>query len=497
MSTASSSTEATVFGFKLPDIGEGVAEGELLGWKVAVGDTVAEDQPLLEVMTDKVTVEIPSPKAGVVKALNGEVGQVLAVGSVVVELWLEGAAAEGVATMAHHNQAAASAASTKALVDLPSPLQPKTTPAIAPELTALAQAILEENKPQTPEPSPVKAPIRQAIGCPLQPVVQSAAHNGHAPATIPTLAAPATRRLARDFGVNLAHVQGTGPRGRITPQDVHATAEEAIAPTVVPSPSPVAVVPASSASPSPKAELASGNVSFLEVQAQQPYSGMRRSIGEHLAKVKQSIPEFVLIEAINVTLLEGLRQQAKPQWQAEGLKITLLPFVLKALTKALRRYPQLNARLNPQTQRIEQLKPINLGIAVDTGDGLLVPVLPHADTLSLKGLAQGVHQLAQQAREHTLKVEQLQGGTFTVTNVGSVGGLFGIPIINAPEAAILAINKATKAPVVTADNRIEVGTVMHLSLSADHRLIDGALAARFMADIKQSLENPLDLLADA
>jgi pyruvate dehydrogenase E2 component (dihydrolipoamide acetyltransferase) len=490
MSTASSSAEATVFGFKLPDIGEGVAEGELLGWKVAVGDTVAEDQPLLEVMTDKVTVEIPSPKAGVVKALNGEVGQVLAVGSVVVELWLEGAAAEGVATMAHHNQAAAS---SKALVDLPSPLQPKQTPAIAPELTALAQAILEENKPQTAEPSSVKAPIRQAIGCPLQ----AAAHNGHTPTTIPTLAAPATRRLARDFGVNLAHVQGTGPRGRITPQDVHATAEEATAPTVLPSPSPSPSPVAPVSATSPKATLASGSVSFLEVQAQQPYSGMRRSIGEHLAKVKQSIPEFVLIEAINVTLLEGLRQQAKPQWQAEGLKITLLPFVLKALTKALRRYPQLNARLNPETQRIEQLKPINLGIAVDTGDGLLVPVLPHADTLSLKGLAQSVHQLAQQAREHTLKVEQLQGGTFTVTNVGSVGGLFGIPIINAPEAAILAINKATKAPVVTADNRIEVGTVMHLSLSADHRLIDGALAARFMADIKQSLENPLDLLADA
>jgi pyruvate/2-oxoglutarate dehydrogenase complex dihydrolipoamide acyltransferase (E2) component len=415
--------------FCLPDIGEGIAEGEILAWLVSPGQHVTEDEPLLEVMTDKVTVEIPSPFTGQVLACLGAVGEIAQVGKPIVRYLPVGAA-------------------------------PLTSPTAEPKITPreLDCPLQVSPPPLTPEPTPLQADQRLAQ------------RN--------VLAAPATRKLAQRLGISLVSVTGTGPHGRVTPDDVEATRGQQQIRSSAPANAP----------PKPKS-LPQLPPTVL------PYTGLRRTIGQRLSHAKQTIPEFVVIEDCNVTALVGLRSRLKPWFEAKhGLKLTYLPFVLQALCQSLQAYPQLNASLVNE-QEIHQHASLNLGLAVDVPDGLLVPVLHNAQTLSLVELAQQAHHLANLARLGQCSKAHLSGGTFTVTSIGGLGGVVGLPIINAPEAAILAVNRIRRTPVIDeATGNVVAGEMMALTLTCDHRLVDGALAARFITHLRQQLEAPEVLL---
>lgn len=455
--------------FALPDIGEGIADGEVVRVLVAEGDTVTEDQPLLEVMTDKVTVEIPSPASGVVQRVLCQEGQVVPVGQDVV--WLATTTPPPAANAPTNDRPHSTH---------PSSSSPSTEGQSAQQQTSVFQAS-RESSPNAcgggglhfPKDAPVSRDMRTTV---FNPSAVSATHPMGKP-----LAAPATRRQARLLGVDLTTLAGTGPNGRITPQDVEQAAAQ-----------PASTPPIQGATVHPSATLSSS----LAVGVGQPipYAGMRKAIGERLSMAKRTIPEFVLVEQVNVSRLVTLREQLKPVAEAEGVKLTYLPLILKALTVTLREFPLLNARLNEQAGQIELLPDIQLGVAVDIPDGLIVPVIPQAQTLSTLALAREVDTLARQARDGSLPRHRASGSTFTVTSIGSIGGTLGIPIINPPEVAILAVNRIHKAPVVLPDDTLGVGHVMNLTLVCDHRVVDGALAARFMTRLRGYLELPDTLL---
>lgn len=426
------SSPSSVFEFKLPDIGEGIHEGELLAWLVAVGDVVSEDTPLAEFMTDKVTVELPSPVAGRIKALHGTAGDTLHVGSLIVEI----------------------ETATNAPIETNTPVS-SVEPAVA---------VVESSPASTPSPSPVSS------------VSTNATTLGN------VLAAPATRAMARQCGLALEQVQGTGKNGRITPNDV-LLASQAKASTPVAPPA-FAPIPASV----PNA-VAFGQDVVL------PYSGIRKTIGQRLGDVKRTVPEFAFVEAFNVTALEALRHDLNRTLASEGKKLTLLPFILKAVAMALKQVPALNASLNEAAGTYTQFADVHVSLAVDAPQGLVVPVLRQVLGQNVLSLSDAVAQVSQKAREGKLAPSDQQGGTFTVSSIGAIGGLFGVPILNAPQAGILAVGKASKQPVVGPNDTIEVGYVLHACLTADHRIVDGADAARFMNRVKHLLENPSYLLA--
>lgn len=398
------------YSFKLPDIGEGVAEGEIVRWLVAEGDMVTEDQPMLEVMTDKVTVEIPSPIPGKVIERRYNEGAIVEVGSVIVVLADD--TAENLSVEVKETNATPVLESAKAIEASPSFCQ-----------------------------------------------------------TTDILAAPATRKLARSLGVSLSAVQGTGERGRITPFDVEKAANKTA----------VAI------SEKPK-------VKKLLVDKKIPYKGMRKVIGDRLSKSKQTIPHFVLAEEVNVTALVHLRQDLKPLAEQENLKLSVLPFVLKAVVIALLEFPAFNSELKLSESEIIQYSDVQLGVAVETDDGLAVPVISQAELLTVKQLAQSVQTLSQKARNGQLTRQEATGSTFTVTSIGNIGGVMGIPIVNPPEVAILAVNRIRKQPIVNERDEIVVGHTLMLTLSADHRVVDGGEAARFLTKIKSLLEKPALLL---
>lgn len=406
--------------FRLPDIGEGVAEGELVAWHVKQGDSVAEDQALLEIMTDKVTAEIPSPVSGTIAELKAKVGDVVKVGSVIVVLETGDNGAQPKAAVAE------------------APKQPPPPVASAP--------------PQPQPPMPQAMPMPEATSTDV-------------------LAAPATRRLARELGVDLARVQGSGDHGRVTPEDVQRHAAGGTASS-------------SSAAPRPmRATVATGQDETL------PFGGIRKRIAEHLTLSKQKAPHFAYVEELDATELVRLRAQLKDA----PVKVSYLPFIMRALVLALAEHPVLNATLDEANSQIIQKKTYNLGVAVDAPQGLIVPVIHGAERYDVLGLAEQVNAVALATREGKLKPEQMQGGTFTVTSIGSIGGLFGVPIINYPEVAILGVNKITPRPVVR-EGQIVIRDVMYLSLSCDHRVVDGADAARFMNTLVGLLESPARLL---
>jgi pyruvate/2-oxoglutarate dehydrogenase complex dihydrolipoamide acyltransferase (E2) component len=460
--------------FTLPDIGEGVAEGEILQWLVAEGTVVQEDSPLLEVMTDKVTVEIPAPKTAVLAKHLVSVGDVVPVGSPIC-LW----GGEDTTT-----------APQSALAE------PNTTSLEAFDaLASLANAIVAD----------------ATTAYETVPPVETASASGIVPNTRNVLAAPATRKLARTMGIDLTTVTGSAPNGRITPADVQqafAVPQQPVATkqSAVPTPKPSCsftvaqtTVPTPASVPTvllPIESVKQPAVSVVEHSntTERPYTGIRRTIGDRLLTAKKSIPDFAFIEAIDVTQLELLREQAKPVLAAKGVKLSILPFVLKAVSQALLAFPSLNAELREAEGKIVEKHFVNLGLAVDAPTGLVVPVLHQAHQQSVAQLAQNVQTLAEQARAGQLPRTAMQGGTFTVTSIGSIGGTIGIPIINPPEVAILAVNRITKQPIVNANDEIVVGKMMNLTLTVDHRVVDGAEAARFMNHIKQQLEAPFSLV---
>jgi pyruvate dehydrogenase E2 component (dihydrolipoamide acetyltransferase) len=424
--------------FKLPDIGEGVVEGEIVRWLVADGDLIRQDQPMVEVMTDKATVEIPAPRAGrVIKRMYKE-GEICPVGKVLIAIDEGG-------DPAPEGMAAAPPAGTQA----PPPSS------LAPPVARGASA--ERARPPATASAPV-ATVGSAEG---------------------VLATPATRKLARDMGVDLTGVNGTGPGGRITSDDVRARANGA------PAPSP-ARAPASServaARPPQPVAPAAGDVRV-------PFRGMRKRIAENLVRSKREAAHFTYVEEVDCTTLVDLRDKANGRLKAQGIKLSFLPFIVKATVDALKRFPQLNATLDEQASEIVQRREYHVGIASQTSDGLLVPVLRHADRKSIIDLAREIERLAAATKAGKATREELTGSTFTITSLGLLGGVLATPIINHPEVAILGVHKIAKRPAVFED-KIVARDMMNLSISVDHRLVDGYDAAQFVAEIKESLESP-------
>ena len=401
----------------MPDIGEGVAEGEVVKWLVKEGDEVKENQPLVEIMTDKVNVEIPSPKKGTILKLSAKEGEVIKVGQVLITIGEKGE-------------------------------QPSKA------VTSVTAA------------EPI-APSRAAMISPAVAVGTSVPTKPHE-----VLATPATRKLARDLGVDLAHVQGTGPGGRITDDDVRRF-KPGIKPAVVG----VAVA------------------GLRGAEERIPLRGIRRKIAERMIKSKHTAAHVTHVDEVDMTEVVQLREKAKHAAEKRGVKMTYLPFIIKALIPALKQYPYLNATLDDEKEEIVLKKYYNMGIATATDQGLVVPVLKDAEHKSITQLAEEIEKLSTKARAGQLTLDEIQGSTFTITNVGGIGGVFATPIINYPEVAILGVHKITKRPIVK-DNQIVVRDMTYLSISFDHRVLDGAMAAEFMNMIKQYLEDPKLLLLE-
>ena len=457
--------------FKLPDIGEGIHEGEVVRWLVAEGDTVTEDQPIAEVMTDKATVEITTPFAGTVAKLGSQEGETILVGATLIEIDEEGGAAE-----------AAEPSKKKAEKTEKTEEAEEAEEAGKADKTDKTDKAEKAEKPEKAEKASAKKPEPVEESQRREPAQAKGQDGG------PVLATPSTRRLARELGVELAEVSGSGPKGRITRDDVERAASGAeSAPRVEPPPE----GPAKPAAPARKAAPAA-----MVEDRRIPLRGLRRKIAQHMTHSKQTAAHFTYVEEVDVSALVRLRKESKQSAAEQGVRLTYLPYIMKALLVGLRRHPALNAIMDDERSEIVLRHEYNLGIAVDTPDGLVVPVVKGVDRRSILELAAEVERVATAARAGKSSLEDLRGGTITITNAGNIGGLLATPIINYPEVAIVGVHKIARRPVVR-EERIEIGDIMYLSISIDHRVVDGAEGARFMNEVKRVLENPGLLLLES
>ena len=418
--------------FKLPDIGEGVHEGEIVRWIVPEGASVAEDDPVVEVMTDKATVEIPAPAAGTIARHMVTEGEVAKVGDVIFVIATAGG-----------GPAAASAA--------------------APVAAAAA-----------PASNGSAAPAAVAVSAPAEPGKK-------------VLAAPATRRLAREMGVDLTGLAGSGPRGRIKPEDVRAAAIAPVAaPTAVAAPAPsTGGAAAEPAAPVRSFPMVAGSREVDRV----PFRGIRRKTAEAMARSKYTAPHFSLIEEVDCTDMVAARKKAKAVGERHNIKVTFMPYIMKATAIALQEFPQLNAELDVEANEILVKKYVNLGIAVDTPNGLVVPVVKDVHLKGILQISAELSDIAARARTGKLAPDDFKDSTFTLSNAGNIGGVFATPIINFPEVAIMGIHTMRKMPRCVGED-IVARDVMMLSISIDHRLVDGADGARFMVRVRELLEDP-------
>ena len=460
----------STYEFKLPDIGEGVTEGEIVKWLVSPGDVVTEDQPIVEVMTDKATVTITAPKAGRVKETRGAAGGVVPVHAVLVVFDLGGDAAA-------------------------------PTPAAAPEKkgepAATAVGDIKETLPgmNLMSPEPVAAPSKGLAKAP--------GYWSDKP-----LATPATRALARELGVDLRTVQPSGPHGRVTKDDVRALGSGSPATTVAPMavraptlpPPPSSEPPAPAPPPPPRAEPTPAPVTTrapvkivpaagAALEERIPLRGVRKRIFEGMARSKHTAAHFTFVEECDVTALKDLRARLRPAAEKEGVKLTFLPFFVKAVVAALKKHPTLNAAFDESSQEIVVRRYYDIGIASATEAGLIVPVVRSADRKSILDVARDIARLAEDTKVGKVSPADLGGSTFTITSLGAQGGLFATPILNFPEVAILGIHQMKQKPVVR-DGQIVIGDVMLLSLSFDHRIIDGHVGAAFAYEIIGYLQDP-------
>ncbi|MCI0587406.1 MAG: 2-oxo acid dehydrogenase subunit E2 [Planctomycetes bacterium] len=427
--------------FRLPDIGEGVAEGEITKWLVKPGDVVREDQLLVEVMTDKATVEIPSPVAGKILELRAEVGQKVPVESVLVVIEAEG----GKAAKAH---GAAPAAPVKPASPAPAPAAARA-PAAAP--------------PPAPKTAPIREPAPAMAAASIRMPGEAETGTAVIGRRARVLAAPATRRLARELGIDLGTVTGTGPHGRVTKGDLQRPVDGRGA----------------GAPPRPAGPL----------EERIPVIGLRRKIAEQMRRSKSTAAHFTIVDEADVSELVRLREQAAALAEPSGVRVTYLPFVLKALVAAMREHPQVNATMDEEKGELVVKRTVNVGIATDTDRGLIVPVVKDVAGKAVFQLAREIQSLAEKARSGKIALEELRDGTFTVTSAGSIGTLMATPIINVPEVAILGVHKIQKRPVVR-DGAIVVRDMLYLSVSLDHRVLDGATGTRFLNAVIRGLESP-------
>ena len=471
---------------KLPEIGEGTAEGEVIKWLVSEGQTVEEDTPLVEVMTDKATVEIPSPVPGTVFELCAKEGDVVDVGAVILLISAGEDAEHGDTTTAPEVEASSESAE-----------------AVQSTASTETEQRSEETVAAVPDEDPVAAARAMARAELDAETEDTRVWEAPPPTAGGPLTTPATRRLARELGVDLKGVKGTGKGGRITKADLMGRGDRIVAgaPDSDVQPGSGDEVE-SAASAVPEAELPTvGQPPALipdsddSLEERVPLRGLRRRIAERLAEAKRVIPHFTYVEECDMTEIVALRREAKEMAAAQGLRVTYLPFFIKALTEACRRHPILNSSLDEERGEIVLKRYYNVGIATDTDRGLMVPVVKNADRLSIFELAQEIERLSADARAGRSAADDLQGGTITITSTGNIGGFVATPIINHPEVAILGIPAIRRRPVVRNDE-IVIRDMVNLSLSLDHRIVDGAPAALFTRDLAALLEDPkLQLLA--
>ncbi|MBJ2180679.1 MULTISPECIES: dihydrolipoamide acetyltransferase family protein [Pseudomonas] len=416
---------------KMPDIGEGIAEVELSAWHVKVGDLVVEDQVLADVMTDKAMVDIPSPVHGKVLALGGEPGEVMAVGSVLISIEVEGAGNTKDVPMAAEPAKAA-----------PAPVaQSKPAPAVESTLAL---------KPSVAPQAPV---ARDANERPL--------------------ASPAVRKHALDAGIPLRLVQGSGPAGRILHEDLDAYLLQSPA----------------------KKTTAANPYAERNDEEQIPVIGMRRKIAQRMQDATRRAAHFSYVEEIDVTALDELRVHLNEKHGATRGKLTLLPFIVRAMVVALRDFPQINARYDDEAQVITRLGAVHVGVATQSDVGLMVPVVRHAEARSLWGNAEEIARLANAARTGKANRDELSGSTITLTSLGALGGIVSTPVLNLPEVAIVGVNRIVERPMVI-KGQIVIRKMMNLSSSFDHRVVDGMDAAQFIQAIRGLLEQPASLFLE-
>lgn len=430
---------------KMPDIGEGIAEVELVAWHVKPGDTVAEDQILADVMTDKATVEIPSPVAGTVTTLGGPVGLVMAVGAELIRLEVEG---EG-------------------------NLKAGAAPAAAPAAKPVAAPVV------APVVAPVSAPVAPPVAA-LAPIAakppapRAPAQTRRAPDEKP-IASPAVRRRAWELGIELQFVQGTGPAGRITHEDLEAFAG------------------------APQGTGGAGADSRYAARLDEqaiPVIGLRRKIAQKMQQAKRQIPHFTYVEEVDVTELEALRQRLNQQHGKARAKLTLLPFLARAIVIAVREFPQVNARFDDKANVVTRYGAVHIGMAAQTDAGLMVPVIRHAETLDPWACAAEIARLAEAARTGKAGRDELSGSTITITSLGPLGGIVTTPVINHPEVGIVGVNRIIERPMFDRDGRVVPRLLMNLSSSFDHRVVDGMDAALFVQRLRALLETPATLFIE-
>ena len=447
---APAATSNAVTSVKLPELGEGVTEGELVKWTVNIGDTVKADQTVAEIMTDKATVEVPTPVAGTVKELKFKKGDVIKVESVL--LTLSGATAN----------TTANATVTKS--NGHSPAAP--TPAARPTSTQ-------------PVAQPVLAPALSATNGGIYPPVADSR----------VLATPATRRLAREMGVDINGLSGTGLASRVTREDVLSV--KGLTAQVSAGVGGTGAVSAGTLTMSfPKPSYTSTNA---QAEERVDLIGIRKKIAQNLQMSKAIIPHFTIMDEADVTQLVIMRESLKDFAEKNGTKITYLPIVMKALIATIKEYPQFNASIDDAASQIVYKKYFNIGFAADTPNGLVVPVIKNADQKTILEISKEIIELSKRARDGKLKPDDMKGGTITITNIGSIGGTYATPIINHPEVAILGMYKIQDKPVLK-DGALAFIKSMNYTVTADHRLIDGAVAANFLKSFFNKIQNPAVLM---
>ncbi|HEX2066929.1 MAG TPA: dihydrolipoamide acetyltransferase family protein [Candidatus Thermoplasmatota archaeon] len=452
------------FKFKLPDIGEGIQEGEIVRWIKKEGEAVAEDEPFVEVMTDKATVELTSPRKGTIAKLHLKEGEVAKVGQVIVEID-EG----GTPTPAPTAQASVPAAPTK--------VEAKASPAEAkeektlfelPREIAAATKVIQRREGSAPPAAP--QPARPSV-----------------PAGYKATAAPAVRKLAREKGIDINQVLGTGQNGRVTREDLAAFQSGGAKPAAV-----------AAASEPAGARFGYADVKYSTDPSREervPLRGLRRTIAKAMERSKFTATHFTYVVEVDCDKLVALREAAKATAEERGVKLTYLPFIVKAAVAALRRHPEVNVAFDEGAQEIVKKSYVHIGVATATDAGLIVPVVRDADRKGLLDIAREVADLSERTRAGKAKLEELQGSTFTITSLGKLGGLLATPILNYPEVAIMGVHEMRQVPVVK-DGQLAIGWRMNLSFSFDHRIVDGYNGAMFANTLLRYLEDPQLLLLE-
>jgi pyruvate dehydrogenase E2 component (dihydrolipoamide acetyltransferase) len=469
--------------FKVPELGENVASGDVTRVMVNVGDTIARDQPVLELETDKATIEVPSSVAGVVKEIKVKTGDNVKVGAVILTVD-EGSAGNG--------KGAAAAPAAK-----PEPASRETPPVAAPdkpraERAGAPAAAPEERKvlSMPPRPAPETSPgaASARTDAPSPPASAQAPRVEHAGPSAP--ASPAVRKLAREIGVDVHQIEGTGPGGRISQEDVKEHARRILS-SVPSTPLGTGGAWAAGAAARPGRPLPDFQ-KWGEVD-RQPWSNIRRTTSDHLSHAWNAIPHVTQFDKADVTALEELRRKYKEQVAAAGGSLTVTAMLVRVLATAVKKFPQFNASLDAERGEVVYKQYVNVGVAVDTERGLLVPVIREADRKNITEVSIELQQLAEKARNRKLTLEEMSGGGISISNLGGIGGTYFTPIVNWPEVAILGVSRAATEPVwrpAAGGGTFEPRQMLPLSLSYDHRVIDGADAMRFLRWVVEAIEQP-------